>query len=215
MLAISLDGRLSFSRGGKGNLGNRGDRKVLEEALAWSDATLMGSQTLKIHENTCLIHNKKLIKERLKEGRLKQPISIIVSNKASFSRELDFFDQPITRWLLSSQKTSEEISIKGFDKLLLMKNNWINSLKELNKEGLTKITILGGTRLITSLLSEDVIDELQLTVTPRIIGGKYTWTSYNLNDLPNELNQFNAWKIITIEELGNNELMLKYIRNRS
>ena len=55
-LALSIDGRLAPSNGGKASLGGIGDRKALEEALAWSDASLMGSGTLRAHKNICLIH---------------------------------------------------------------------------------------------------------------------------------------------------------------
>ena len=58
VLAISLDGRISLPNGGKAQLGNKGDRRVLEESLAWADATLMGGETLRVHKNTCLIHEE-------------------------------------------------------------------------------------------------------------------------------------------------------------
>ncbi len=215
VLAVSIDGRLAFSNGGKDNLGGEGDRKVLEKALAWCDGTLMGSGTLKTHENTCLIHNLKLIDKRLEAGLPAQPTSIIVSKDLSFSKTLDFFKQPIKKYLLTPKSNSEKGSNKIFDKVLLMRGNWLQSLQELNKEGFSKITLLGGTKLITSLFLEDVIDELQLTFTPRLLGGEYTWTSHKVNKLPSKLNKPNAWILMKTEDLGNNELMIKYIRNRT
>ena len=49
VLAISIDGRIAYSHGGASNIGGTGDRKILEQSLAWSDATLMGRKTLSIH----------------------------------------------------------------------------------------------------------------------------------------------------------------------
>ena len=43
MLAVSLDGRLAPPSGGAAQLGGSGDRQVLEQALAWSDAVLIGA----------------------------------------------------------------------------------------------------------------------------------------------------------------------------
>ncbi len=215
MLAISLDGRLAFPPSGGGTLGGEEDRKVLEEALAWSDATLMGSGTLEKHQNTCLIKNSKLIKKRLEEGRSPQPLSIIVSKKVCFSRKLEFFQQPIKRWLLSPFSNSEMISKKGFDNHLKMKNNWFDCLIDLGNKGFTKITLLGGAKLITSLLLEDQVDELQLTLTPRILGGEYTWISSDVNNLPINLSKFNSWTLNNLEAIGNNQIMVNYIRNRN
>jgi len=42
VLASSIDGRIAYPEGGKTQLGQSGDRLVLEESLAWSDGILMG-----------------------------------------------------------------------------------------------------------------------------------------------------------------------------
>ena len=133
VLAVSIDGRLAFPGGGKTNIGGEGDRKVLENALAWSDATLIGTGTLKAHKSTCLIHNSNLIEQRLQEGRPAQPISIVVSKEFSLSRKLKFFEQPIKRWLLSPKSNTKLVSSEGFDTHLLMKDNWSQTLSDLNQ----------------------------------------------------------------------------------
>ncbi|MGA0022394.1 MAG: riboflavin biosynthesis protein RibD, partial [Vulcanococcus sp.] len=42
VLAVSLDGRLAPPAGGAAQIGGRGDREALEQALAWADACLIG-----------------------------------------------------------------------------------------------------------------------------------------------------------------------------
>ncbi len=214
VIAISLDGRLALSSGGKANLGKEGDRKILEEALAWADATLMGRTTLSIHQSTCLIHNKGLIKQRRQDGRSPQPVSLIVSKHGAFDSSWKFFKQPLEKWLLSPNKMSKLIS-KPFDNQLLMSRTWGETLNELKKEGFSKIVLLGGTKLITSLLLEDKIDELQLTFVPRILSGKYSWTSLTMNNLPIGLTKENAWELEDALNLGGSEVLLKYLRNRT
>ncbi len=215
VLAISLDGRLTLSSGCKATLGGKGDRKVLEEALAWSDATLMGSGTLKAHQNTCLIHNAQLIAQRHQEGRSSQPLSVIVSKKTLFSSKWEFFTQPIERWLLSPKLKPKLLEKKLFDRHFYLKKTWEQTLDTLYNVGCSKIALLGGTSLISSFLLEDKIDELQFTLTPRVLGGKYSWTSAALNDLPNKLSKANSWELKKIEDLGENEVLLSYLRNRS
>ena len=104
VLAISIDGRLALANGGKSHLGNKGDRRVLENALAWADATLMGGETLRIHKNTCLIHNQKLLNERMKNKKPAQPTCIIISDKQNFSSDWLFFQQPIKRWIMGKKE---------------------------------------------------------------------------------------------------------------
>ena len=214
VLAISLDGRIAFSNGGKSDLGGKGDRESLEDALAWCDATLMGSNTLKAHKNTCLIHNKKLIEKRLIQNRSPQPLSVIVSEKQSFPNSLEFFSQPIQRAILGASIKEENKSDKYFEYHFRMKPTWSETIKDLNKNGYINIVILGGSKLIQSLVEEDQIDELQLTFTPRILGGQYTWIPAQMNNIPIQLTEAKAWRIENIEKLLGNEVMIKYSRNR-
>ena len=214
VLVTSLDGRIAFANGGKGDIGGKGDRKVLEQSLAWADATLMGSKTLKSHKNTCIIHNQKLIEKRLNNHLKPQPLSIIVSKKKSFPSSLEYFNQPIKRGLLSPVFKTDDKSEEHFDYYFLMGETWSETFQSLNKEGYRNILILGGINLIESILKEDQIDELQLTVTSRIIGGEYTWISPKMNNIPIELNQIDSWELEKVEKLDNSEVMLKYLRKR-
>ena len=214
VIAASLDGRLALPSGGKANIGGAGDKKALEDALAWSDATLMGRTTLSLHQSTCLIHDKRLINQRRKEGRTDQPLSLIVSKQGAIDNSWKFFSQPIKKLLISPGKMSELMS-KSFDGQLLMKGTWGQTLEILNQKGFSKIALLGGAKLITSLLLEDKIDELQITFVPRILTGKYSWTSVKIDNLPMELNQANTWNLKELKDIGGSEVLLKYLRNRT
>ena len=78
VLAVSLDGRLALPHGGAAQLGRDGDRRVLEQALAWADACLIGAGTLRAHECTCLIQDQMLVQQRLQKGRPAQPAAVVV-----------------------------------------------------------------------------------------------------------------------------------------
>lgn len=118
VLAISLDGRLAPPEGGAAQLGGSGDRRALEQALAWADACLIGAGTLRAHQCTCLIRNPQLLKQRLQEGRSQQPAAVVVSRSLGFSRTWRFFDQPLQRWLLAPAPMHQ-----GFDRWFLGANS--------------------------------------------------------------------------------------------
>jgi 5-amino-6-(5-phosphoribosylamino)uracil reductase len=96
-----------------------------------------------------------------------------------------------------------------------MRETWGETLEILNQKGFSKIALLGGTKLITSLLLEDKIDELQITFVPRILTGKYSWTSVKIDHLPIELSQANTWVLEELKDIGGSEVLLKYVRNRT
>ena len=214
VLASSIDGRIAYPEGGKTQLGNSGDRLVLEESLAWSDGIIMGGQTLRDHQSICIIKNKSLIKKRVLEGKNEQPISLIASNQVDFSINWPFFKQPVERWLLQAQsKRNEDLLINGFHKQINLKFKWSDSLKYLNEKGLSKIVLLGGAKLISTFLTEDLINELQITITPHLLGGSYCWVSSKLNNLNKIIEKDNSWILKESKNLGNNELLIRYFRN--
>ena len=94
MLAVSLDGRLAPPSGGAAQLGGSADRRLLEEALAWSDAALIGAGTLRAHHSSCVIRDCDLLNQRQVQGRSPQPAALVVSREAGFPLEWPFFQQP-------------------------------------------------------------------------------------------------------------------------
>ena len=214
VLASSIDGRIAYPEGGKTQLGKSGDRLVLEESLAWSDGILMGGQTLRDHQSICVIKNKSLLKKRTSEGKNEQPIALIASNQIDFPENWLFFQQPLQRWLLQMQDKKNEIMLPdGFDKRINLRITWRDSLDDLYQKGIAKIVLLGGANLISSFLLENLIDELQITITPHLIGGDYCWVSSELRNLNTIMNKKNNWILKESKKLGNNELLIRYFRN--
>ena len=101
VLAISLDGRLAPPEGGPAQLGRAGDRRALEEALAWADGCLIGAETLRLHGSTCLIHAPDLLAQRQRRRLAPQPAALVVSRSGRFRADLPFWRQPLQRWLLA------------------------------------------------------------------------------------------------------------------
>ena len=169
VLAISLDGRLAPPSGGAAQLGGSGDRRVLEEALAWSDAVLVGAGTLRAHRCSCLIRATDLLQQRITATRCPQPVAVVVSRTGEFPLEWPFFQQPFERHLL----TPMGLVAPGFQAGHRLTPSWQDTLNRLSAQGWTQLLLLGGSQLCQSLLAQDVVDELQLTLCPRVLGGPF------------------------------------------
>ena len=214
VIASSIDGRIAYPEGGKTQLGQSGDRLALEESLAWSDGILMGGQTLRDHKSICIIKNKSLLKQRILKGKPEQPIALIASNQINFPVDWLFFKQPLQRWLLQNQEKANELILpNGFDKKINLKITWRESLDDLYQKGISKIVLLGGANLISNFILENLIDELQITITPHLLGGDYCWVSSKLNNLNTIMNQNNKWILKESTKLGNNEVLIRYYKN--
>ena len=105
------------------------------------------------------------------------------------------------------------IGYNGFDKTINLKFTWRDSLDDLYQKGIAKIVLLGGANLISSFLLEDLIDELQITITPYLLGGDYCWVSSELRNLNTSINKKNNWILKESKKLSNNELLIRYFKN--
>jgi len=209
VLAVSLDGRLAPPEGGPAQLGVDGDRRALEQALEWADACLIGAGTLRAHESTCLIRDPQLRQKRVEQGRSPQPVVVVVSRQAEFHWSWRFFEQPLQRWLLSPKPPSQ-----GFERWVPLGKTWRENLDELASLDLQRIVLLGGAGLVADMLQLDVVDELQLTLVPSLLGGEHTWVSASQGLLPAVLVQPGAWSLLASEMLGGDELLVRYRRSR-
>ena len=210
VLAISLDGRLAPPEGGAAQLGGEGDRRALEEALAWADACLIGAGTLRAHQCTCLIRNPRLLEQRRQDGRPEQPAAVVVSRSPDFSVTWRFFDQPLQRWLLAPAPMDQ-----GFDRWFPLAPAWPEQLNMLAAAGVQRLVLLGGAQLSADLLQADCVDALQLTLVPRLLGGAKTWLPTDHLAMPKGLAQPQAWRAEGVDPLGGGEWLLRYRRLRN
>ncbi len=207
VLALSLDGRLAPPEGGAAQLGGRGDRRVLEEALAWADAALLGAETLRRHGCTCLIRRRGLLLRRRLAGRRPQPIAIVASRSGLIPAELPFFRQPLERWLLLAGDGPRPAppAPEGFARCL-HPDDWSEALAQLAAAGIARLAVLGGAALAADLIAADLLDELQLTLCPRLLGGAHSW-------LPPEVRPAAVpWRLHRRRWLGGDEILLHYRR---
>jgi 5-amino-6-(5-phosphoribosylamino)uracil reductase len=206
VLAVSLDGRLAPADGGAAQLGGRGDRRALEEALAWADACLIGARTLRLHGSTCLIHGQDLLAERRRQQRPDQPLAVVVSRSGDLDQALPFFQQPLQRWLLRPGGLGPLPT--GFARELPLQG-WPEALQALGAAGLTRLVLLGGAELAGQLLQQQLVDALQLTLCPQLLGGAHSWLPAALALEPNR------WTLEEQRPLGGDELLLRYRRLRA
>ena len=207
MLAVSLDGRLAPPDGGAAQLGGPGDRRVLEEALAWADAALVGAETLRRHGSTCLIRQPDLLDQRRRQGRGGQPHALVLSRTGALPAAMSFWKQPLQRWWLRPREAGSSPTAAPFDRQLPF-----DSLLELRQQladlGLSRLVLLGGADLASQWLAAGLVDELQLTICPLLLGGAHSWCAAD----PGLGLDRRRWRLLEQRPLEGDELLLRYGR---
>lgn len=218
VLAMTADGKISDVECHHPTFGSAADQAHLEHQVAISDAIIFGNSTLKAGESAFLVKNNDLLKEREEKNQPKQPIHIICSGSGLMEPKWRFFRQPISRWLLTTKMGASKWENKPeFEKILVCETpkgniDFIQALAEMAAAGIEKLGVLGGGKLVASLIAEDLIDEFWLTVCPLILGGENAPTPVDGSGFAPEL----APRLKLLEtRLVGDEIFLHYKVNRN
>ena len=175
VLAMSADGKIADRTRSPARFGSAIDKAHLERQIAQADAMLFGAGTLRAYGTTLRVTNPDLLKQR--QG--KQPVQIVCSRSAQINPDCQFFQQPVPRWLLTTEAAAvawrnPPLDHK-FDRILTAPESsdldWHQIMAQFSSLGLKKIIVAGGGELVASLFAAGLIDELWLTVCPLILGG--------------------------------------------
>ena len=183
ILAISADGKIADAVRSPARFGSANDKAHLEQQVAASDAVLFGNGTLQAYGTAMRVISPELVKQREQQGKPPQPVQIVCSRSAQFDPNLRFFQQPVPRWLLTAPDSSHTglpspypITNSKFDRIIYAKTaggeiDWIDAFQQLANFDIKRLAILGGGKLVASVLAAGLVDELWLTVCPLILGG--------------------------------------------
>lgn len=173
VLAMSVDGKLADYTRAAGRFGSPQDQIHLEERVAAADAVIFGAGTLRAYGTTMTVHTPALQAQRVAAGRPLQPIQIVCSASGDLPRESHFFTQSIPRWLLTTQAGGQNWGKPQFDRVwpIGTKIDWSVVMADLLQHDIHQLALLGGGKLVASLLEQNLVDELWLTICPLILGG--------------------------------------------
>jgi 5-amino-6-(5-phosphoribosylamino)uracil reductase len=174
---MSADGKIADAWRSPARFGSTADKLHLETQIAKVDGVLFGAETLRAYGTTLRVTHPDLLQQRQQQGKPLQPTHIVCSRFAQLNPDYLFFQQAVPRWLITTAAGAELWHDRPeFDRILApfptnKQLDWPIILAQLFELGLETLAIVGGGRLIASILAEGLIDELWLTVCPLILGG--------------------------------------------
>lgn len=225
IVAISVDGKISDATDTPAKFSSKADLDHLEAQISLWDAIVFGGNTLRAYGTSLVIKNSELLSQRQANNQPSQPLNIVCSASANINPEMQFFSQPLSRGLLTTPQglLNWQEKFDGFNKQNKQKKdnyfqdffvgdnpiNWTKILTQLSALNYQKIGILGGGQLISSLLAENLINELWLTICPLIIGKKSA-PSFLYPDLLANINSPINLKLLEVKQVDE-EIFLHYL----
>jgi riboflavin-specific deaminase-like protein len=178
--AMTADGKIAFANGKFVPFGSKRDLEHLYELRATADAVMCGARTIEVTSTILGNGGEKFRKLRLKRGLAEFPLRVIVSGsgsinpvakifKKSFSPIVVLTTARISKANLTNLRTvADEIKICGKTEI-----NFPAAFRWLREKwNVRRLLCEGGGELHGTLIRADLLDELHLTVCPKIFGGR-------------------------------------------
>jgi 5-amino-6-(5-phosphoribosylamino)uracil reductase len=210
---MSLDGKIADVSRHPARFGSSVDRQHLETQIAAADAVLFGAGTLRAYGTTLRVSDPALLAQRQQQGKPPQPIQIVCSRSADIPAQIRFFNQPVPRWLLTTQAGAKRWQEQaGFDRILVAETvpgaiDWNAAFHQFAADQMQRIAVLGGGELVASLIAVDRVDDLWITVCPLILGGRAAPTPVAGLGFPEALAP--RLDLLTVQAIGQ-EVFLHY-----
>jgi 5-amino-6-(5-phosphoribosylamino)uracil reductase len=178
---MSADGKIADYQRSAARFGSAADKAHLQRQIAQVDGVLFGAGTLRAYHTTLTITDPDLLAQRSQRNQSPQPIHLVCSASGNLDPHWRFFQQPVSRWLLTTaQGALPWHNTTEFDQVLTLlstptpskpSTNWPAILTTCYELGLRTMAVLGGGQLVADLLQANVIDALALTLCPLLLGG--------------------------------------------
>jgi riboflavin-specific deaminase-like protein len=171
-MVSSLDGKATIDWRTKG-LSTEVDRQLFHRLRTQADAIMVGAGTVRAERYGRMTKSDELRESRRQEGLEPDPLAVVVSARLDLPADLPLLNEPEQRVViatgsdaslpdgLASQITYERT---GDDLPLL-------AARLRHEHGVRSVVCEGGPTLNSHLLSAGLVDELWLTLNPKLAGG--------------------------------------------
>jgi 5-amino-6-(5-phosphoribosylamino)uracil reductase len=168
----SADGRATFS-GRSGKLGDDGDRAMFRTLRASVDAVIVGTGTLGTERYGRLIPDPDVRAQRAQRGLEPEPLACVVTRSGRVPEEIPLFAEPDARIVVF---TAAPLELRCAARVLVVELDpaeltLTTVLRRLHDHGIRLALCEGGPRLFGGLVREHIVDELFLTLAPKLTGG--------------------------------------------
>lgn len=207
-MVASVDGRVTQA-GSAAGLGSATDQWLMRRLRAEADVVLHGAGTLRADRFRPGVPQALQV-ERLRRGQPRQPIAAMLTSRGDFDPEHPYFRSAGPDWprLVYTTHGADVAALErpGVQVVRMgdVAVDLAGLLVDLHGRGLGRVVCEGGPSLNRQLIAAGLVDELWVTLAPKLIGGEPALTVlHGVLPAPQQLRLTSAW-----ERAG--ELYLRY-----
>ena len=171
---VSIDGYIG-SAASRLLLSNEADFDRVDAVRASCDAILVGAETVRIDNPRLLVRSEDRREERAARGLPETPIKVTVTRRAELDARADFFNAGDTEKIVycATPRVADARNRLGLVATVVDAGDNVEMRTlstDLGARGVDRLMVEGGGTVHTQFLTDDIVDELQLTVAPVFVG---------------------------------------------
>ncbi|GAA4482442.1 RibD family protein [Microbacterium panaciterrae] len=191
--AMSIDGCLDSASPRRLAMSNAADLDRVDDLRSQNDAIMVGASTVRRDDPRLLVRDTVRRARRLSSGRPESPTKVTVTASGDLPPDAAFFtvgDAPRVVYSTTNRaarlraRLGERATVVGLGSHVTMAA-LLDDLGE--RQGVRRLMVEGGGRVLTQFLEADLVDELQLVIAPFFVGepgapravgpGRFPWTA--------------------------------------
>lgn len=186
-MVSTADGKATIE-GRAGPIGNEADRQLFHHLRTQADAVMVGSRTIAIERYGRLVRDPALRDKRRREGLEADPLACVVSGRLDLPSDVPLFHDPHSRVVIvtsSKEELPRSAAAMDYVRLEPGSRRLAPALRRLRTHhGVRSVLCEGGPTLNSALLAEGLVDELFLSLAPKLAGGSLAPTIVAGSSLP-------------------------------
>jgi riboflavin-specific deaminase-like protein len=182
-MVSTLDGKATIEWRTKG-LSTELDRQLFHHLRTQADAVMIGAGTARVERYGRIAKTEELRAKRIREGLAADPLAVVVSGRLDLPADLPLLQDPDQRVVIA---TGSDATLEGtaapIDYLRVGEDLPLLMARLREDHGVRSILCEGGPTLNSFLLAAGLVDELFLTLHPKLSGGAAALTIVAGRDL--------------------------------
>jgi len=175
-MVSSLDGRATLEGRTRG-LSTGADRRFFHALRAQVDAVMVGAGTLREERYGRMMKSEEIRTRRADAGLPPDPLAVVISASLSLPADLPLLAEPEQRVVVATASDGELTGARAAIDYVRCGDDLPVLMAKLREEhGVRSVLCEGGPTLNSYLLAANLVDELFLTLNPKLIGGAEAFT---------------------------------------
>jgi riboflavin-specific deaminase-like protein len=201
----TLDGKATLDWRTKG-LSSDLDRRLFHHLRTQADAVMVGAGTAREERYGRMTKNDELRQKRVNEGLVPDALAVVVSGRLELPPDLPLLNDPGQRVVIATGSEEELPGLQGDVEYARLGDDLPRLMAYLHeRHGVRSVLCEGGPMLNSFLFAADLVDELFLTVSPKLLGGAAALTIVAGRELAEPLEP----ELVSVAE-GDGELFTRW-----